>query len=130
MERRGRNYKPPPPTARIAVTVVKADDGAPIDDAHVIFHPIEHGKDTGSLELKTNEDGKAVIDVIPIGDNVILQVISSGFQTYGQSFKIDKSQMSMEVRLNRPVPEVSIYKNNSGAKSGNGSGSSGGKQKK
>ena len=35
------------------------------------------------MELKTNEDGKAIIDVIPIGDTVRLQVIANGFQTYG-----------------------------------------------
>lgn len=125
-DRRGRKYKAPPPASRIEVTVLKADNGKPISDAAVVFHPIEGDKDTGGLELKTNEDGKATIDVIPIGDTVRLQVIARGFQTYGRDFKIDKDQMSMEVRLNRPVPEYSVYKNNDGKKkSGNGSGSGG-----
>lgn len=122
-DRRGRKYKAPPPASSIEVTVVKADNGKPIEDAAVIFHPIEGDKDKGALELKTNEEGKALIDVIPIGDTVRLQVIARGFQTYGKDYKIDKDQMAMEVRLNRPVPEYSIYKkNNSGSKgSGNGS---------
>ena len=67
------------------------------------------------MELKTNEDGKAIIDVIPIGDTVRLQVIAKGFQTYGQDYKIDKSDMSMEVRLKRPGEQYSIYKNNNGS---------------
>ena len=62
--------------------------------------------------------------MIPIGDTVTLQVIADGFQTYGQVYKIDKLKMAMEVRLNRPVPQYSIYKNSAGnSEPGNGSGS-------
>jgi hypothetical protein len=107
----GRKYKAPPPSSRIEVTVVRAYNGKPITDAHVIFHAIEGDKDKGALELKTNEDGKAIIDVIPLGDTVTLQVIANGFQTYGQVYKIDKLQMTMEVRMNRPTSQYSVYKN-------------------
>lgn len=125
---RGRKYKAPPPSSHIEVTVIKADNGKPIENAAVIFHPIEGDKDKGSLELKTNEEGKALIDVIPIGDTVRLQVIAHGFQTYGKDYKVDKDAMSMEVRMNRPVQQYSIYKNNnSGSKdTGNGSNSGSG----
>jgi uncharacterized membrane protein YgcG len=123
----GRKYKAPPPAAHIEVTVLKDFNGKPVDQAHVIFHPVEGDKDKGALEVKTNEDGKAVIDVIPIGDTVTLQVIANGYQTYGQNYKIDKSDMSMEVRLKRPVGQYSIYKNsNSSSNSSNGSGSGNG----
>jgi hypothetical protein len=122
----GRKYKVPPASAHIEVTVVRDYNGKPIHDAHVIFHPIEGDKDKGALELKTNEDGKAIIDVIPIGDTVTLQVIANGFQTYGQVYKVDKLDMSMEVRLSRPAQQYSTYKNSnpdSGTGSGNNSGS-------
>jgi hypothetical protein len=122
----GRKYKVPPPSATIAVTVVRAYNDKPIADAHVIFHPIEGDKDKGALELKTNEDGKAIIDVIPLGDTVTLQVIADGFQTYGQVYKIDKLNMAMEVRLNRPASQYSTYKNPP-ADSGSGNGSGNGK---
>ena len=105
------NTKVPPPSARIEVTVVRDYNGKPIHDAHVIFHPIEGDHDTGALELKTNEDGKTIIDVIPVGDTVTLQVIAAGFQTSGQVYKIDKPNMSMEVRLKRPSEQYSTYKN-------------------
>jgi hypothetical protein len=107
----GRKYKMPPPSARIEVTVVRDYNGKPIHDAHVIFHPIEGDKDTGALELKTNEDGKSIIDVIPVGDTVTLQVIAAGFQTSGAVYKIDKPNMSLEVRLKRPTEQYSTYKN-------------------
>ena len=119
---RGRKFKVPPPSARIEVTVVRDSSGKPIQNAHVIFHPIEGDKDKGSMELKTNEDGKIVIDVIPIGDTVRLQIIANGFQTYGGDYKIDKPEMSMEIRMKRPGAQYSVYKD-TGTNSGPGSGS-------
>ena len=129
---RGRKYKAPPPSANIRVTVLKDYNGKPVPDAHVIFHPTEGDRDTGALEVKTNSDGLARIDVIPIGDTVTLQVIAKGYQTYGQSFKIEKSALSMEIRLKRPSGQYSIYTNpdshgnpGNGGASGAGSSSSG-----
>jgi len=119
---RGRKYKAPPPSARIEVTVLRDSSGKPIQDAHVIFHPVEGDKDKGSMELKTNEDGKIVIDVVPIGDTVRLQIIANGFQTYGADYKIDKPEMSMEIRMKRPGAQYSVYKN-TGTNSGPGSSS-------
>jgi hypothetical protein len=119
----GRKYKAPPPSAHIEVTVLKDFNGKPVTNAHVIFHPTEGDRDRGSLELKTNEDGKAIIDVIPIGDTVTLQVIADGYQTYGQSYKVDKPEMTMEVRMKRPGGQYTIYKN-PGPNSGSGSGGS------
>ena len=113
-----RKYKEPPPASRIEVTVVKAFNGKPIENAAVIFHPIEGDRDKGALELKTNEDGKAIINVIPIGDTVRLQVIANGYQTYGQDYKVDKAAMSMEVKLRRPVAQYSTYGNSSSSPSG------------
>ena len=64
--------------------------GKPIENAAVVFHPMEGEKDKGNMELKTNEDGKTIIDVMPIGDTVRVQVIAKGFQTFGGDYKIDK----------------------------------------
>jgi hypothetical protein len=120
----GRKFKVPPPSSRIEVTILKADNGKPVENAAVIFHPIQGDRNKGSLEVKSNEDGKAVIDVIPVGDTVRLQVIANGFQTYGQDYKIDKAEMKMEVRLKRPGAQYSIYKDkDTSANSGGGSGS-------
>jgi hypothetical protein len=117
-----RKYKVPPPSAHIEVTVMKSFNGKPIGNAAVIFHPIEGDKDKGALELKTNEDGKAIIDVIPIGDTVRLQVIANGYQTYGQDYKIDKADMTMEVKMKRPGAQYSTYGSGGSAKPDSGSG--------
>ena len=109
-QKRGRKYKAPPPTANIRVTVLKDVNGKPIENAAVIFHPMIGEKDEGNMELKTNEDGKLLIDVMPIGDTVRLQVIAPGFQTYGEDYKIDQPEMSIEIRMKRPGEQYSIYK--------------------
>ena len=112
-----RKYKAPPPAATIEVTVLKASNGKPIENAAVIFRPIEGDRDRGGMELKTNSDGKATIDVIPIGDTIRLHIIAKGFQTYGEDFKVDKERMSMEVRLKRPGEQFSVYKDSNGTSS-------------
>jgi hypothetical protein len=107
---RGRKYKAPPPTSRVEVTILKDVNGKPIENAAVIFHPMEGGKDTGAMELKTNDDGKAIIDILPTGDTVRLQVIAHGFQTYGEDYKVDKADIAIEIRMKRPGEQYSIYK--------------------
>ncbi|HEX7729389.1 MAG TPA: hypothetical protein VF392_10160 [Terracidiphilus sp.] len=104
--KRGRKYKVPPPTSRVDVTVLRGEDEKPLENAAVIFH-LEGDK--GNMELKTNYDGKTFIDVLPTGSKVLLQVIARGYQTYGQSFDVDKDQMAIEVKMNRPGKQYSIY---------------------
>ena len=109
-DKRGRKFKAPPATARLEVTILRDFNGKPIENAAVVFHPMEGEKDKGNMELKTNEDGKTVIDVLPIGDTVRLQVIAKGFQTYGEDYKIDKAEMAIEIKMKRPGEQYSIYK--------------------
>src|SRR5271165_3719258 len=109
--KRGRKYKAPPPTSKIEVTVLKGYNGKPIENAAVIFHTLnESGNDSGNMELKSDEDGKAMIDVLPIGETVRLQIIAKGYQTYGGDYKIEKDQMAIEVRMKRPGEQYSVYK--------------------
>jgi hypothetical protein len=113
---RGRKYKSPPPTAVVEVTVLRASNGKPVQNASVIFHPLQDGKDSGNMELKTNDDGKALIDLLVIGSDVRVQVIAPGFQTYGEDFKVDKDKLAINIKLNRPTHQYSIYNKNEGAK--------------
>ncbi len=108
---RGRKYKPPPPTCKVTVTVLKAANGKPLENASVVFHPLKNGKDEGNLELKTNEDGKVTIDVIPVGDGLRLQVLATGYQTYGNDYELPSDTKDIEVKLNRPAKPYSIYEN-------------------
>ena len=62
------------------------------------------------MELKTNEDGKTLIDILPIGGTVRMQIIAKGFQTFGDDYKVDKDQIAIEIRMKRPGEQYSIYK--------------------
>jgi len=112
--RRGRKYKAPPPTTHMVVTVTRATTGKPVENASVIFHPIEDGKSAGNMELKTNDDGQTTLDLLEIGSTVRLQVLKSGYQTFGEDFKIDKDQMAISVKLHKPAEQYSIYKSHEG----------------
>jgi hypothetical protein len=113
-ERHGRKYKAPPETSHIEVTVVKGFNKKPIDGAHVIFHPVKDGKDEGNLELKTHQDGRAIIDVIPTGSSVRIQVLADGFATFADDYLITEPSRSIEIEMQRPKAQVSTYVDNSG----------------
>lgn len=115
---RGRKYTPPPPTANITVVVTKATNGKPVENAAVVFHPMKNGKDEGGLELKTNEEGKVSIDVIPIGDTVRLQIIADGFQTFGDDYQITTDSKEIAVKMKRPARQYSIYEKHDGSQQG------------
>jgi len=117
--KRGRKYKPPAPTSRVQVTILRNDDGKPIENAAVIWHLVG---DKGNMELKTDEDGKSVIDVLPTGSDALLQVIARGYQTYGADYKLDKAQMAIEVKLKRPGAQYSIYESHDASNAGSGAG--------
>ncbi len=106
-----RKMKVPPLAARIEITVVRDINGKPVENAAVVFHPMEGERDKGVMELKTNGEGKAIIDVLPIGDTVRLQIIARGFQTYGEDFKVDRPDIVLSIRLKRPGGQYSIYDN-------------------
>ena len=112
---RGRKFKAAPATARIEVTVLRDVSGKPIENAAVIFHGVH---DKSNMELKTNEDGKTVIDVLPIGETVRLQIIAKGFQTFGDDYEVDKPEFGIEIRMKRPGEQYSIYKDHHDAVQG------------
>ena len=108
-DQKQRKYTPPPATATIKVTVLRSTNGKPIPNAAVVFHPMEGDRDKGALELKSDEDGKVTIDVIPIGDTVRLQVIADGWKTYGEDYKIDSDSKEIVVKMKRPSEQYSLY---------------------
>jgi hypothetical protein len=111
---RGRKYKAPPPTSHIEVQVFKKYNGKPIPNAAVVFNPSKDGKDLGNLEVKTDPEGKAAIDVIPTGSTVRVQVIAEGFSTFGQDYVIDQPSKEIAISMLRPQAQISAYEDNSG----------------
>jgi hypothetical protein len=112
--KRGRKYKAPPATSHIEVTVVKKANGKPISNAAVVFDATMDGKDQGNLEVKTDPDGKAVIDVIPTGSTVRVQVIATGFATFAEDYQVNEPSRQISVSMTRPQEQISSYEDNQG----------------
>ncbi len=113
-EKHGRKYKAPPETSHIEVTVLKGFNKKPIMNAAVIFHPIKDGVDDGTLEVKTDPDGKAVIDIIPTGSQVRVQVLANGFATFAEDYVINEPSRQILVTMARPQAQISAYTDNEG----------------
>jgi hypothetical protein len=107
------------PTAILNFLVIKDDNGKPVRSAAVIMHPVNaHGKQSrGGLELKTDADGKTSFDGIPYG-MLRVQVLASGFQTFGEDYNVDQARMSFVVKLKRPQGQYSIYQDHPEEKKG------------
>lgn len=97
--------------ARLDFLVVKDYNGKPIRNASVVMHPVnKHDKqESGGIELKANQDGKCSFDGIPYG-KLRVQVLAHGFQTFGQDYEIDQPRMAITIKLKRPQPQYSIYR--------------------
>jgi hypothetical protein len=113
-EEHGRKYKPEPPTAHIVVTVEKGFNSKPLPNAAVVFHAVRNGKNDGNLEVKTDPDGKAIIDVIEIGSQVNVQVIATGFATSATELNVDGPSKALLVKLQRPRAQVSEFEDTDG----------------
>lgn len=113
-EEHGRKWKPLPDTAHIVVTVEKGFNGKPLENAAVVFHAVREGKNDGNLEVKTDVDGRAVLDVIEVGSHVTIQVIARGFATSANEMDVDGPNKELLVKLQRPRAQVSMYEDNTG----------------
>jgi hypothetical protein len=90
--------------------VIRDYNGKPIRNASVVMHPVEkNGKQSrGGLQIKTDADGKASFDGVPYG-KLRIQVLATGFQTFGDDYSIDKPTVEITVKMKRPQGQYSIY---------------------
>jgi len=110
----GRKWQPPPPTASVTIKVIKAFNGKPYENAGVVFHAVRNGKSDGNLEVKTDPDGNARIDVLEVGSHVTVQVIATGYATAATEFDLPATGKDMTVKLLRPEAQVSEFIDNDG----------------
>lgn len=94
----------------VSFAVLKDENGKPLRDASVVIHPVNRkGKqERNGVELKTDPDGNAKYDSVPYG-KMRIQVLSPGYQTYGEDFDINQPTMQITVRMKRPSGQYSIY---------------------
>jgi len=98
------------PLATVNFLIVRDENGKPVRNAAVVMHPVdEEGRQVATgLELKTNPEGKASYDGVPYG-KIRVQVLASGFQTYGDDYDIREPSMDITIKLKRPGKQYSIY---------------------
>ena len=108
-ERHGRGYKPPASTAPVVVTVEKEFNGKPLPNASVVFRSTRDEAMNGNLEMKTDPQGRASMDLLEVGSHVTVQVIANGFATYATTFDLTADGKEVLIKLQRPRAQVSTY---------------------
>ena len=96
--------------AMVKFVVIRDYNGKPIRNASVVLHPVKKdGKQArGGLQLKADPEGKASFDGVPYG-KLRVQVLATGFQTFGEDYDIAKPVEEITVRMKRPTEQFSIY---------------------
>jgi hypothetical protein len=97
-------------SALLNFLVVRDYNGKPIRNASVVMHPVKKdGKQSrGGLQLKTDPEGKASFEGVPYG-KLRVQVLATGFQTFGDDYEIDQPVEEITVKMKRPQQQYSIY---------------------
>jgi hypothetical protein len=98
------------PVCNLRFVVIKDYNEKPLRNASVVLHLLtEKGKqEHGGIELKTDPEGKANYETIPYG-KLRVQVLMTGFQTYGADFDIKQATMEITIRMKRPEAQFSGY---------------------
>jgi hypothetical protein len=98
------------PLANMSFVVIREENGKPVRNAAVVMHPVDEDgqQQRNGLELKTDSEGKASFDGVPYG-KLRIQVLATGFQTYGEDYDVDKPNMDVTVKMKRPAKQYSIY---------------------
>lgn len=107
--RYARKYKPLPQLSHIVVLVEKDFDGKPMANTPVVFHSTFQGRDDGNMEVKTDPNGKASMDLIQTGSDVDVQVIAKGYATYSHQLSNVGAKESLVAKMLRPHDQVSQW---------------------
>src|SRR3954465_3934988 len=104
-------------TSLLNFNIIRDYSGKPIRNASVIMHPVKKDgrQSRGGLQIKTDADGKASFDGVPYG-KLRIQVLATGFQTFGDDYSIDKPTVEITVKMKRPQGQYSIYEEHPGDK--------------
>jgi hypothetical protein len=93
-------------TTRLRIEVT-GSSGKPITNASVYVRYNKPGgflhKDKlAELDLKTNGEGGVKVPPVPQGQ-IMIQVIATGWHTFGKWYQIDKDEESIDIKLEPPT---------------------------
>jgi len=99
------------PMTQLSIRVL-TPGGKPLDRASVIVKfvstDIKVKKMRTTWETKTDQEGYSRIPSIPQG-KIQIQIIASGYQTFGQLFDVTEEEKTIEIRLNPPQAQYSAH---------------------
>jgi hypothetical protein len=102
------------PMTKLTITV-KTQSGRPVSQAAVIVRFVKGhsvlklGKAVRTQwELRSNQDGEAVIPAIPQGQ-IRVQVIANGYQTYGDTIDASETEKTIDIKLNPPQQQYTSH---------------------
>jgi hypothetical protein len=99
------------PTTQLSIHVM-TPGGKPLDRASVIVKfvsgDVKIKKIRTTWETKTDQEGYSRIPSIPQG-KIQIQIIATGYQTFGQMFDIAEEEKTIEIKLNPPQAQYSAH---------------------
>ena len=92
-------------TTKIRIQVTNANDH-PVSNASVYVRYYESGgflrhEKLAELSFKTNQEGSVKVPAIPQG-KIMIQVIATGWHTFGKWYDMDKEEESVSIKLDPP----------------------------
>ena len=96
-----------PPESRLHITVVSAENNKPVGGASVYIRYPEgktfftRKEKDAEENFKTNQDGSVKVPSVPRG-KILIQVIAPGWHTYGKWYDIDKDEIEIQIKLEKP----------------------------
>ena len=89
----------------LTIVVTNAEDKKPVDSASVYVKYVQGrllGKDKKiEMNLKSNLSGVCHVPEIPRG-KILIQVIASGWKTFGEYYDVDQAEQTINIELARP----------------------------
>src|ERR1700677_1269399 len=102
------------PMTKLTIAV-KTQSGRPVSQAAVIVRfvkghsVIKLGKAVRTQwELRSNQDGEAIIPAIPQGQ-IRIQIIATGYQTYGDTVDVTEVEKTIDIKLNPPQQQYTSH---------------------
>jgi hypothetical protein len=86
---------------------VAGNNGKPVANASVYVRynkpgGLLHKDKLAELDLKTNGEGSVKVPPVPQG-SILIQVIATGWHTYGKWYEINKDEESIDIKLEPPT---------------------------
>jgi hypothetical protein len=95
-------------TTTLRIEVTAGDKGEPVSNASVYVRFVRpsgllhlHKEKKVEMNLRTNQEGVTKVPDVPRG-KVLIQVIASGWKTFGQWYTLDKDEETIKIKLEKP----------------------------